>query len=411
MHLQRPVKRFILPTLPILPLVVSVSACGDDGDPAIEEGTGTGTDPTGSETPGGSTGVADESGDSGTAADTTGEEQSGIPVLGDLGHTLDDVVVDVIATGLETPTDAEFNPDAPEELWVLNRNSSVMIVSNPGEANQEELMRIGTTFNNGTHFLAKPAALAFGAPGYMATAQQEDQITQPSTPADFMGPTLWTSDSAIFDAGHPSHLDMLHNSPLASGIAWEQGNVYWVYDGTHGSLTRYNFNEDHDLGGTDHTDGELQRYADGQLGYQPGVVHHVVVHHEAALVYATDPANNRVVALDPSVGAPGGAIAPNYDGTTQTMIDGSAVETLIDGSTLEADMAMPSGLEMDDGYLFVTDSATSVIFGFDFEGNLVDWLDTGWPAGTLMGIAFDDEGRLYAVDAVNNQLVRISPAE
>jgi hypothetical protein len=53
----------------------------------------------------------------------------------------------------------------------------------------------------GTHFMAEPAALAFGAPGWLATAQEQDQPTQPDTPVDFMGPTLWTADSGIFNAG------------------------------------------------------------------------------------------------------------------------------------------------------------------------------------------------------------------
>lgn len=405
-------RRFILTTLPVLPLALSVSACGDDGGSTTGAGSGTSSVATDTGTPADSTGAEDESGESGTAADTTtGGAQSGIPVLGDLGHTLDDVVLEVIVEGLDTPTDAEFNSDAPEELWVINRNSSVMIITNPGEADQNDSLRIGSVANNGTHFLAKPAALAFGQPGAMATAQQEDQITQPSTPADFMGPTLWTTDSAIFEAGHNSHLDMLHNSPLASGIAWEQDNIYWVYDGTHGSLTRYDFVQDHDLGGTDHTDGELQRYADGQLGYQPGVAAHVVFDPTAALVYAADPANNRVVELNPATGSIGAAITPNYDGTDQTMIDGSEVRTLIDGNKVEADMAMPSGMELHDDILFVTDNATSVIFGFATDGTLIDWLDTGWPAGTLMGIEFDEEGRLYAVDAVGGRVFRISPAE
>jgi hypothetical protein len=66
---------------------------------------------------------------------------------------------------------------------------------------------------------------------------------------------------------------------------------------------------------------------------------------------------------------------------------------------------------MHDGYLFVTDHATSTIAAFDLEGNLVDWLDTGFPASTLMGMEFDDEGRLYLVDAAGDQLLRISAQE
>ncbi|MDP6946234.1 MAG: hypothetical protein QF464_18950 [Myxococcota bacterium] len=38
----------------------------------------------------------------------------------------------------------------------------------------------------------------------------------------------------------------------------------------------------------------------------------------------------------------------------------------------------------------------------------MDWLDTGLPAGSLMGIAFDAEGRIYVADAVGDQVLRIS---
>ena len=35
-----------------------------------------------------------------------------------------------------------------------------------------------------------------------------------------MGPTLWDGNLNIYDGGHASHLDMLHNSPNGAGIAW-----------------------------------------------------------------------------------------------------------------------------------------------------------------------------------------------
>src|SRR5690606_13392082 len=117
----------------------------------------------------------------------------------------------------------------------------------------------GSAFSSmgSNHFLPKPAALSFNpVTGFFATAHEEDERTQGAngTPADFMGPTLWTSDMEIFDGGHGGHMDMLHNSPNAVGIAWERDNVYWVVDGYHNALTRYDFAQDHGPGGSDHTD-------------------------------------------------------------------------------------------------------------------------------------------------------------
>ena len=42
-------------------------------------------------------------------------------------------------------------------------------------------------------------------------------------------------------------------------------------------------------------------------------------------------------------------------------------------------------------------------------GERIDWLDLPLPAGSLMGIEVDLEGRLYVVDAIANQLMRIAP--
>ena len=59
-----------------------------------------------------------------------------------------------------------------------------------------------------------------------------------------MGPTLWTNDGSIYNGGHATHYDMLHDSPNGAGIAWESGTAYWIFDGWHQSLTRYNFRND-----------------------------------------------------------------------------------------------------------------------------------------------------------------------
>lgn len=126
---------------------------------------------------------------------------------------------------------------------------------------------------------------AVGADGYMATAQQEDEETQPTTPADFMGPTLWTSDSSEFDAGHASHLDMLHNSPLSSGIAWDEGNAYWVFDGHHAAIAHYDFQSNHGPGGTDHRDGVVRRYVNEQLKVVDEIVAHLAFDREAQRLY------------------------------------------------------------------------------------------------------------------------------
>lgn len=411
----------ILPLLLLPALAISCTSDGGKNEAGNAGATesGTSADTGGSES-GGETGIqsgtGNDTGDTGssTSADeSTGDEPvSGIPVLGDGTHDIDNVEVTVISTpedGLNFPTDLEFKPGETLELWVSNREDfSIVIYRDAGLPSQFADKR-QAEFDNGAHFMAKPAALAFNADGTsFATAQQENDVTQPGDPADggFMGPTLWTGDYDVFQAGHQTHLDMLHNSPLSSGIAWESENTYWVVDGTHGSLTRYKFNSTHGLGGTDHTDGEIYRYADGELSYEPSIPSHVVL--DGAYVYAADSGNGRIVRLDPSTAVEANSIIPNYDGCEMAYMNEGEVITLVDGSALKAEMTTPSGIEIYDGMLFVTDPVQARVYAFDTEGTLVDWLDTGLPQGSLMGLAFDDDGNMWIADAVGNQIRKFS---
>jgi DNA-binding beta-propeller fold protein YncE len=335
---------------------------------------------------------------------------TGLPLLGSYAHTLDAVETIVIATnadGLSTPRDLELDPSDPTSLWIVNRNTSVSIVRDVGLPSQVVELQAGS---GSDHFLARPAALAFGTPGVFATAPEEDEVTQPDTPVDFMGPSLWTTDASVFDAGHASHIDMLHNSPNSVGIAWEQGNVYWVFDGAHAALTRYDFRLDHGPGGEDHSDGIVNRYVEGQVAYAPRVPSHM--EYDAGLLYVADTGNNRVAILDPSTGTAGTRISPNYDGNIQIAMTGGTLTTLVDGASV-AQMQRPSGLALDGDVVYVTDNETSVLFGFDrATGELLDWLDLSPQVapGGLMGIAFDEVGRLFLVDALTDRVLRLAPA-
>lgn len=385
--------RFIVPVAAMLLLL----ACGDTtrgaADGAVDTDATVGMDAS----------MADATAD--VAAPT------GLALLGNGAHTRDAVVLDVIAdntSGIRGSRDLAFNPSVPGQLWVTNHPESAMVVlTDVGAPTQDWTRRTG---GGGAHFFAKPAALAFGAAGTLATVQEEDGVTQPSTPADFMGPTLWSSDLAIFDAGHASHLDMLHNSPNSAGIAWEQDNSYWVFDGSHSSLSRYAFNMDHGPGGADHSDGEVARYAEGGVAHVPGISAHLEFEMATGLLYVADTGNGRVAVLDPSTATRGTALTPNYDGIVQFNMVGASLTTLVDGA--EIGMTRPSGLALRDGMVFVADNLSSRVFAFDTEtGELIDWVDLSSEvaAGGLMGIEFGPEGNLYFVDSLASRVVRLSP--
>ena len=337
-----------------------------------------------------------------------GQQPSGLPILGNGKHDLNSVdylPVAGPADGLSQPRDVAINPASPTDVWIVDSaDNSMVIVKGFGTAQQTKLKKSGT---GSVHFMPKPAALAFGAPNRLATAHEQDQITQPTTPLDFMGPTLWPSDSS-FEGGWASHLDMLHNSPDAVGIAWDSANIYWVFDGYHNALTRYDFGADHGPGGNDHSDGNIARCAQGQVSYLKGVSSGLEMDQSSKLLYVADSGNRRIAVLDTKVMPAGTTLSPNYDGATQRLIPGMTLSTLV--SDLTSPLRRPSGLALRQGIVYVSDNETSRILAFDLTGKLVDWLDLSLivPTGGLMGIDFDAQGNLFFVDTADSRVLRIS---
>jgi DNA-binding beta-propeller fold protein YncE len=335
---------------------------------------------------------------------------SGIPILGDGTHSLDHVTVTTIGTGaddgLDTPTDLAFHPDVTDELWVVNqKDESVTLFSATGTADQASRVAKHAT---GEHFLASPAGIAFGDNGLWASIHDHDEATQGgATGPDFMGPTLWTGDSEIFEGGDVSHLDMLHNSPKGKGIAWSgPGNLYWVYDGEHKSLTRYDFNDDHGLGGTDHTDGEIVRFVEGELNPHRSLPSHLEMDRDTDLLYVADPGNDRIAVLDTATGERGDLVGPNFDGVDQYEMVQATTSTLVDTAALG--MGTPVGIALHDGLLWVSAVEPHAIYAFELDGTMVDYLDLDREPS---GIEFNVDGSLYFVSAAEDEVVRIEAHE
>lgn len=355
-----------------------------------------------------------------TAPDQQVAQPSGLPVLGNGIHSEDAVQLRVVGSrsdGLNGPRDLAFHPAQKNQLWVVNQlDESVVIYGDATAPDNPNALSAHRKGAGGEHFLAQPASIAFGAIGYnkkynFATAQETDKKTQGpnGTPADFMGPTMWTSDLSIFDAGHSSHLDMLHNSPNGVGIAWERDNIYWYFDGAHGSLTRYDFKGDHGPGGADHADGIISRYAEGQVKRVAGIPSHMVFDARSNTLYLADTGNQRIAAFDPSGAQATAMTYPQYDGLgeRQHKMSGGKLTTLVDGKNSETELKKPSGLALAGDTLFVVDNETSTISAYDLSGKRLDWLKLNRPAGSLMGIEVHQSGDLYLVDYLANELLQI----
>jgi sugar lactone lactonase YvrE len=339
-----------------------------------------------------------------------GVDAGGLAILGGGAHTSASVdIVEVVGAdaALLSPSDLAFHPTEDHQLWITNRRGdSITIVSRVGAADQSAVTR---TSPGAEHFLAEPSSLAFGTAGTFATAQDMDQVTQSTTPADFMGPTLWPADAVLFDGGHDSHLDMLHDSPSGAGIAWDHDNAFWVYDGYHHSIAMYDFHMDHGPGGMDHSGGTIEQWGVTDLGYAPHIGSHIELDRATGLLYIADTRNGRIDVLDTRSGAHGVTVGPNYDGADMYSMDGATFTTLIDG--LAIGLEQPSGLALRGGVLYITDHAHDTIHAFSLDGTHLDWLDLSdqMSPASIGAIELDAEGRIYVIDIVGGRVLRLAP--
>lgn len=322
-------------------------------------------------------------------------------------------------------TDLEFHPTRTNELWITHREhfvdgpctAKVNTACKSLEGSVSILTGVGTSAQkatwkkdpNGFHFMRRPAALAFGANDTFATCGEYRTGNYTDETADFIGPTLWSSDPTTFavqpPGGNGSHLDMLHNSPFAVGIAHERDNVYWVFNGNAGSLDRYDFRTDHGPGNADHSDGEVYRYGEGNFLRVPETPGHVAYAKANAMVFIADTGNKRIARLDPSTAKPDGTIVAYEPMAVKQRMTGAAITDVVPPGTLD----LPSGLELRDDVLYVSDAATSRLLAFTLDGKLLRSLDTGLPPGSLAGVTLSADGAVYFVEKPTSRVYRVVP--
>ena len=346
------------------------------------------------------------------------EESTTVPQF---GSGFDEVIIADRTDGLDEPRDLEFhpNPDRSDELWVVNRaDDAMVIIHETGTTSQFSEERLDA-FRN--HFMEEVSAIAFGAYDdefdYTFGTAQESRNTYNGAydPNNFMGPALWPSSLAHFAMENQdgplggSHIDMLHESPDGMGIAHDNGNAYWYFDGYYGHLVYYDFQADHDTGETDHSDGIVHRYSDVQLNRYPGVPSHMVLDKNSGILYISDTGANRVLWVN-----------TDDQTTTSTNIynDPSRLEPLaqylrIDGvewGVLDTGLSLPSGIALDGDKLFVSEYGSSEITAYDIaddgrSATVIDTIQTG--AQKIMGIEIGPDNHLYYVDNGRDQVVRI----
>ena len=342
-----------------------------------------------------------------------------IAVLGNGAHTLDAVSLTLIGSernGLNYPRDLDFNPERPDELWVVNqRDDSVVAFEYTGTDKQRSRKVIDPAAD---HFMEEVSSISFGAPGRFATCQESgNTYNDRANPNLFMGPTLWPADFDVFGLTNPaavrfvghdlgSHLDMLHESPYCMGIEWAGEEAYWVFEGFTNSIALVNFGQDHGPGYDDHSDGTIFRYAKDAVMRMPGIPSHMAYDAESGLLYVADTGNRRIGVLDTKVGGAEGVRRQVKErGTLLVELTDTAEVVSLPGT--DDLLGAPSGIALHEGLIYVSDAASGYIVAFTPEGKIVDWLDTGAPG--LFGLTFDSAGDLYVVHGAENLVVRISP--
>ena len=83
----------------------------------------------------------------------------------------------------------------------------------------------------------------------------------------------------------------------------------------------------------------------------------------------------------------------------------AVIEDVVPAGTLE----QPSGLEIRNDLIYVTDTATSTFHVFDKQGNEIRRLETGLSKGSLSGFTFGPDGKIYFTNRNAGKVLRIDP--
>lgn len=294
---------------------------------------------------------------------------------------------------------------------------------------------------NAWHFMRRPAGIAFGVaettlqpddPRALDPVTGEPLIDEPTGYRDifatchehwtgnftdfppFIGPSLWTADPEIYNGvngtfswSNGSHLDMVHATQDCVGIAWEQGNVYWVFNGAEGSLDRYDFGAPHYPGAEDHSDGEVTRYTlDSPLARTPNVPSNLVMQDN--YLYVADTGNGRVVRLDLDQAFAEDGTFLTFESLVGDLME-ATVDTVVDSAALQAawgDSVEPSGLAFFDAdTVVVANHASGHLSLFSPEGEELRTIDTELGPG-IGGLTVMD-GVIYFTHITERKVYRV----
>ena len=301
--------------------------------------------------------------------------------------------------GLSHPRDLEFDPDTPDQLWIVDRDWDGNIVLFEAGTDTQRVERLRDMA--ASHFMDEVSSIAFSNQRSFATCQESRNGMDGEMlfPNDFMGPVLWSSDLMIhcrvnqaqgFGGLNGSHLDMLHQSPLCMGIAHQDAHIFFVADGTNDHIVRYDFQEPHIPGGDDHSDGRVSRYPELSFTRVPDIPSHMQVVGDE--LFYVDTGAGMVRVADITTGVHHEDLIPQNEPLELfNTIKGVRHYDLIEG------LDTPSGLVVTEDHIFVSLPRSGEIIAFDREGTELERFSTGKPG--VMGLAVGPQGRIWYVNA------------
>lgn len=321
--------------------------------------------------------------------------------------------------GIAAPLDIDFNNGVSHtnDAWVVmtdRRGHAIAIVHDAATPAQTVVRKKDS---RASHFMWRTTGIAFGNNGAFATSQS-------GWPGNgegnymFMGPTLWSADTAIFASKYQesndflaSHLDMLHQSPYGMGIAHERDNVYWISDAKYNDVTRYDFRDPHEVGGTDHRDGIVRRYSQVTLTpVERDRPAHLAFDASTSWLYIVDPGAKRILRLDTRTGRPVETLRPP-DESMENLAEFSRMDEAVIETVIDTGLVDPVGIEVKGGRLLVGDRATGSIRMYDLSGGAPTYMGSiPTNANELLGICIGPDDHIWAVDRAGNAVLRLETA-
>lgn len=314
-------------------------------------------------------------------------------------------VIANVTNDLYRPTDVAFGTARENEIWVLNERiantgGSTVTIRRPGATDQFVDHRVD---GNAWHFMSLPTALAWSPSGdWASTSGIQDANHSGGT---FTGPTLWSGDLTVYakpSGGNGSHLDMLHGSPYSMGIESDHDNIYWVFDGWHSELVRYDFKEDHGPGNDYHGDAEIFRFRDIELTREnTGVPSHMRFDKNKEWLYIVDGGKSRIIRVKTSTATFNKTLPLiNEELAKHEEWLGAEMEVFVDEG-----LTTPCGIEIVDDVMYVTDFETGEIIAYHI-GTRKEIARVATGKKGVTGICFG-EGHLWFVNRDEFTLTRV----